>query len=154
MSDQADLSQLADIVVPAPIPWWPPAPGWWIVAAALLVVATILIHQTVLRYRRNAYRRAALAELIAIGPPVDRAGLAAISAVLKRAALVAYPRVEVASLTGAAWLAFLNRAAGTEVFTKGPAAALGQAALGGSVDDGVTIRDEAQRWIARHRGGG
>src|SRR5262249_7757285 len=61
MSDQADLSQLADIVVPASVAWWPPAPGWWVVAEALLIVAAIAIHQAVVRYRRNAYRRVALA---------------------------------------------------------------------------------------------
>src|SRR5262245_59184355 len=139
MDDQADLSHLADIVTPAPVAWWPPAPGWWIVAIALLITAAIGVYQAALRYRRNAYRRAALAELAGIGPIADTKSLAAISAILKRAALVAYPRPEVASLTGSGWLAFLDRTAGTDAFTQGSAASLGQAALGTPVSDGEAI---------------
>lgn len=151
MDDQADLSHLADIVVPAPISWWPPAPGWWIVGAALLAVLAVLARQLYLRHRRNAYRRAAIAELSAIGSVADGAGLTAISSILKRTALVAYPRGDVASLTGADWLTFLDRSAGTDDFAKGPGAGLKQAVLGTRVEDGAAIRAAARRWIARHR---
>jgi hypothetical protein len=151
MDDKADLSHLADIVVPAPVSWSPPAPGWWILGAALLIAATILVRRAFLKYRSNAYRRAAIAELAATGPIVNGAGLVAVSSTLKRAALVAYPRLEVASLTGAAWLAFLDRAVGTDAFTKGPAAGLGQAAFATQVDDGEAILGAARRWITRHR---
>jgi hypothetical protein len=151
MDDQADLSHLADIAVPSPIAWWPPAPGWWILAVALMVALAILAGEAIRRYRRNAYRRIALAELAAIRPTNDPAGLMAISAVLKRVALVAYPRIEVASLTGAAWLAFLDRTAGTEAFTKGPAAGLDQAAFAASEAKTEAILAAARRWVTSHR---
>jgi len=154
MDDQADLSHLADIVVPAAVSWWPPAPGWWIIGAALLVVLAILARHAYLHHRRNAYRRAAIAELSAIGSVADDTGLAAISSILKRAALVAYPRRDVASLTGADWLAFLDRSADTDDFTKGPAADLRQAALGARVEGGEAMLAAAHRWIARHRAEG
>jgi hypothetical protein len=143
MGDQADLSRLADIVVPAAIAWWPPAPGWWILGAALVAAIAILTGNAIRRYRHNAYRRAALAELSAIGAHEGSADAAAISAVLKRAALVAYPRIEVASLTGSAWLAFLDRSAGINVFSK-----LSFDASGGK---GAGILAAAQRWIRYHR---
>lgn len=150
-SDPADLSNLRDIVMPPPVPWWPPAPGWWIVAAALAAALAILAVHMIRRYRHNAYRRAALAELAALDPVNEPARVLALSAILKRAALVAYPRAEVASLTGAAWMAFLDRTAGTDAFTKGPAAALERAAYGAPTGDGAAIVAAARRWVKRHR---
>ena len=153
MSDPADLSNLRDIIVPPPVPWWPPAPGWWIVAAALLGMFAILVVRMMRHYRRNAYRRAALAELAALDPVNDTARVLALSAILKRTALVAYPRAEVASLTGTAWLAFLDRTVGTDAFTTGPGTALERAAYGAPTGEGAAIAAAARRWVKRHRVG-
>lgn len=150
MDDPADLSHLADIAMPLPVPWWPPAPGWWILAAAFLAALAILATMAVRRYRRNAYRRAALAELAAINVADPTSGVS-ISAVLKRVALVAYPRSEVASLTGSAWLAFLDRVGATADFTTGSAAGLARAALGSPVGNGDAILAAARHWVRRHR---
>lgn len=151
MDDPADLSRLADIVVPPPVAWWPPAPGWWIVAAASLAILTILGTALVARRRRNAYRRASLAELAAIGTVDDPASAAAVSAILKRTALTAYPRDMVASLTGAGWLAFLDRTSGSQDFTKGPGTGLTRAAFGAPPGDGDAVAAAARRWVKRHR---
>ncbi|GLK85874.1 DUF4381 domain-containing protein [Ancylobacter defluvii] len=153
MTDQADLSRLADIVVPAPVPWWPPAPGWWMLLAALLAGLLILLVAAVRRWRRNAYRREALAALDRLGPATDAAGVAAISAILKRTALVAYPRAQVAPLTGRAWLAFLDRTSGTDAFT-GSAASLAPAVSGVPAGDGAALRAAARRWVKHHRAEG
>ena len=144
-ADPADLSNLHDIALPAPVSYWPPAPGWWILGFALLAVTLILIARLVAHHRRNAYRRAALRELDAIGPAVDSASAVCISAVLKRAALVAFPREQVAGLTGPAWLAFLDRTGRTDAFGNGDLAAL---AYGDSSSEGDSILE-----AARHSGG-
>ncbi|MFG1302269.1 DUF4381 domain-containing protein [Xanthobacter sp. V3C-3] len=149
--DAADLSRLADIVVPSPVPWWPPAQGWWILCAGLVAALAILALGAIRHYRRNAYRRAALAELSAVGAVADPAGAAAVSAILKRAALVAYPRAEVAALTGETWLAFLDSSAAMSDFTDGPAAGLARAAYGGPLAQGADILAAARRWVKRHR---
>ncbi|MBK3801136.1 DUF4381 family protein [Azospirillum brasilense] len=153
MDDPADLSRLADIAVPPPVAWWPPASGWWIVAAAMLGILAILGAALVARWRRNAYRRASLAELAAIGTVADPASAAAVSTILKRTALTAYPRAEVASLTGASWLAFLDRTSGSQDFTKGPGAGLARAAVGvpPGDGDGDAVVAAARRWVKRHR---
>jgi len=151
MDDQADLSRFADIVVPPPVAWWPPAPGWWIVAAALLGILAILGTALIARWRRNAYRRASLTELAAIGTVADPASAAAVSAILKRTALTAYPRAEVASLTGVGWLAFLDRTSGRQDFTKGPGAGLARAAFGVPLGDGDAVAAAARRWVRCHR---
>src|SRR5947208_329006 len=114
MSDPTDLSNLRDLALPTEVPLWPPAPGWWIVTAAGVASAAILLATAIARHRRNAYRRQALRELAVI----DARG---ISALLKRAALAAWPREPVASLTGSDWLAFLDRTGRMSAFANGPA---------------------------------
>jgi hypothetical protein len=151
MDEQGDLSHLADIVVPPPVAWWPPALGWWILAATLLAALGILAGAAVRRHRRNAYRRAALAELGALGPVSDAAGAAAVSAILKRTALVAYPRADVASLTGSGWLAFLDRTAAGNDFTRGSASGIAKAPFGAPLCDSAAIAAAARRWLNRHR---
>jgi hypothetical protein len=143
MSDPADLSNLRDIVLPPEVALWPPAPGWWIVGAALIVVAAILGVAAVAHYRRNLYRRAALAEL-------HRAAPQDISSILKRAALVAWPRRDVASLTGAGWLSFLDRTGHTDAFSRGGGRDIETLAYGGG-GDVPAARAAARDWLRRHR---
>jgi hypothetical protein len=115
--DPASLDRLHDIVAPPPVPWWPPAPGWyWVLgfAAVLLVLGSI---RFCIRWQRSAYRREALAEWehrrALLAEPDRRAGaLAGMAELLKRTALSAFPRPQVAPLTGTDWLAFLHRTGG------------------------------------------
>jgi hypothetical protein len=151
-ADPADLANLRDIVLPPAVSYWPPAPGWWIVGATLVAVALLLLAKGLARYRRNAYRRQALHELDAIGPASNAVAAQRISAVLKRAALVAFPRTNVARLSGASWLGFLDRTGQTDAFGKGPAHMLPALALGAvPTADGEAILQEAKRWVLRHR---
>ena len=143
MSDPADLSNLRDIVAPPEVALWPPAPGWWILLAGGIAMAAIFAGMIVARYRRNAYRRAALVAL-------DTADAGDISTILKRAALAAWPRAEVASLTGADWLAFLDRTARSDVFTRGAGRDLETLAFGGA-GDRQAVLTAARSWIRRHR---
>ena len=143
MSDPADLSNLRDIVVPPEVALWPPAPGWWILLAGGIAIATIFAGMIIARYRHNAYRRAALAAL-------DTAEAGDISTILKRAALAAWPRAEVASLTGADWLAFLDRTARSDVFSRGVGRDLEALAFGGTGDTQAVLA-AARNWVRRHR---
>ncbi|GGF58720.1 hypothetical protein GCM10007301_18030 [Azorhizobium oxalatiphilum] len=151
MDDPADLSRLADIALPPPVPFWPPAPGWCVLAGAAVIAFLILVWACVRHRRRTAYRRAALAELSAIGPASDAERMAAISAILKRAALVAYPRAEVAGLTGQGWLAFLDRTSGRSDFTEGAGRALRNAPFGAPAGDGAAVLAAAVFWVRTHR---
>jgi hypothetical protein len=110
--DPASLANLRDIVA-SPLPsFWPPAAGVAIVAACALAFFAIKAVHVVLKARKNAYRRAAAAEIDRIcGSPTEGAAVtvAAVSAVLKRAALVAYPREVVAPLSGPEWASFIEK---------------------------------------------
>lgn len=154
MSDPADLSNLHDIVAPPPVPWLPPAPGWWVVAAIMLGALAILTAAWAARWRRNADRRAALAELDALGANPEPAEMQTISAILKRAALVVYPREEVASLTGRRWLEFLDRSAGMHAFVDGPGASLETSVYGAPVGAPGAVLAAARRWLRHHRAAG
>ena len=112
------LSQLADVVQPPPVSWMPQTLGWEVLGALLAVLALWLAWRGARRWWRNRYRREALAELRRLelrwqadsstGPQV----LAALPALVKRCALAAWPREQVASRSGADWAQFLQTNAG------------------------------------------
>jgi Domain of unknown function (DUF4381) len=105
-NDPGSLDNLIDIVDPAPISlWWPPAPGWWVVIGILLAGCGWMLIRWVRQRRMNAYRREAIRELDRIDE------LKMIPILLKRVALVAYPRTMVAPLAGDDWIQFLNESA-------------------------------------------
>jgi len=146
MADPADLSNLRDLALPPAVSLWPPAPGWWIIAAAGVAAFAILSVAAVARYRRNAYRREALRRLDTVDP-------GGISTLLKRTALAAWPREQVAALSGGAWLAFLDRTGGTTAFTDGAGRHIEALAFGGAVDAPAAdaARAAAKAWVKGHR---
>ncbi|ADE11083.1 DUF4381 domain-containing protein [Sideroxydans lithotrophicus] len=101
------LKQLAPPHAPPPPGWWPLAPGWWALAALVLMIAAAAIYW----YRRkpNRLRRAALRELRQLQMHAhDDAHLAsALQDLLRRYAIAAYGREQVAHLSGNDWLDFL-----------------------------------------------
>lgn len=104
-----------EIVVPDLVAFTPETWGWYLLFGLLAVAVTAGIFRALHRYRRNAYRRAALVELrdlrSAAGGPERAQAVARLPVLLKRAALAAFSRHEVAGLSGDAWLAFLERSA-------------------------------------------
>ncbi len=112
-TNATSLDRLHDIIVPAPVPWWPPAPGWYWVLGFVLVLLLVVSLRAFVRWQHNRYRREALAELareeVALQTPERRAStLLALSELLKRTALTAFSREQVATLTGPEWFAFLD----------------------------------------------
>jgi MYXO-CTERM domain-containing protein len=114
------LDQLQPLQAPPPIVWWPPAPGWWGVALLVLLLLAVLIR----RYQKRAksqkptqdalspVRLAALQELAALPRPYDGQAaelwLQQLNALLKRLSRLHYPQQASHTLSGRAWLAFLD----------------------------------------------
>ena len=110
---EAALRSLHDVATPEPVSWMPQTWGWAVLAGALLVMLVLTATRWLLRYRANAYRREALSLLPQISeqlskPATRRDGIRNLGEVLKRTALAAWPRTEVASLSGDAWVRFLD----------------------------------------------
>ncbi|MGQ7245794.1 DUF4381 domain-containing protein [Halomonas sp. V046] len=156
----ATLAQLLDQMSPAPTPadiaWLPQTWGWALLGLALLLLAMWLGLRARRRYRARAYRRQALAEVNACLR--NGAGVTALAEILRRTALVAYPRHRVASLHGDAWRHFLD----SEVpmpRQKGFTGPLGELLVGSPYHSGspeaTAVTDLAvlvKDWIQRHPG--
>lgn len=144
-NDPASLKNLHDVVSPVEVSWWPLAPGWYLVGVTASLTLLYLGWRTWQRWRANAYRRAALAEL------TDAASSMDVAVVLRRTALAMVEREVVAARSGNDWIDWL------------------EATLPGALEVGVreeltdglyssqpnapaseTLRNYATRWIRFH----
>jgi predicted negative regulator of RcsB-dependent stress response len=132
------LENLHDIIVPAPPSFWPLAPGLWLVLALIASFLILFGWHRYSNWKFNAYRRAGIALLD------DAATTRDVSVILKRVALAAFPREEVASLYGNEWIEFLNDACSqndiSEIMLADSRAAASQ-----------ELRNQARVWIQKHR---
>ncbi|MDT3776256.1 DUF4381 domain-containing protein [Nitrospira sp. MA-1] len=117
------LQELRDVHLPAPISLWPPAPGWWITFGLVMMGGMVFLW--ILRNRRRTQaRRLAMHELGAIKQHYDTHRddqwlVQRLSTIVRRYAMVTFPRTEVAGLVGVSWLQFLDRSGRTNEFTAG-----------------------------------
>lgn len=143
------LIELLDLLEPVPDPpsvsMWPQTGGWIVVCGVLVVTGAWLVWRIVRNRRANAYRRAALREIELAGDEV-----AALAGILRRTALAAFPRAEVAGLYGEAWLAFLDRSYGGNAFQEGPGRAFALAPYVPSRAE-EPLAPLASEWVRRHR---
>ncbi|NOT83954.1 MAG: DUF4381 domain-containing protein [Methylococcaceae bacterium] len=112
---------LKDLHLPASIGWWPPAIGWWILAA-LLIGLIALLFWIYKRLTRQSAVKSAKKLLLALkqDQTLDNGQkLSQLSILMRRVAISQHPRSETASLTGHAWLTFLDRAVTGAPFSTG-----------------------------------
>lgn len=163
-TNAVSLDRLHDIIVPAPVPWWPPAPGWYWVLGFVLVMALVLALRAFIHWQRNRYRREALAELAQLEHQWKASGerapvLLGLSELLKRTALTAFSREQIAALTGAKWFAFLDRTGPRATFGDGLGAALENAIYDPRVADAFgmvnfqELVSAVRNWIKNHHTG-
>lgn len=157
--DPTSLDLLHDIITAEPAPFWPPAPGWiGVLAVISLLVLTglvwMIIHRQQNRYRHEALSELARLETLAAASDNQYEAVCNMSVLLKRTALTAFPRPEVATLSGTAWFTFLDSTGGTG-FTKGHGEAL-ESAIYQTTDHPLNhaqfteLVSEIRRWIREH----
>lgn len=156
-ADPGDLANLADLALPPPVSFWPPAIGVWIVAAAALAGLTVFAWRALRRYRAGAYLREALSELDALAatrPPDDPETIEAVSSIMKRVAIVRHGRSAAASLTGSAWAGFIARTAPQSAQTDAIADYLARAPIRASsvaLPDRRLFFAQAKAWVRGQR---
>jgi Domain of unknown function (DUF4381) len=155
-ADPTSLDRLHDVVAPPPVPWWPPAPGWYWVLGFLVAIALVLALKALIRWQHNRYRREALAELGTIDQARPSEAVVSLAELLKRTALSAWPRQEIAALNGPRWFEFLDRT-GNTAFASGNGALLESATydsrVAAKIDDSkiAEMAHEVRHWIKFHR---
>ena len=112
---------LRDIHLPEAIGWWPPALGWWLVAVLipLLIWLGVRLYK---RITRNTALKSAKKILLEIKRDTmhdDFDKLCQLSVLIRRVAISVGPRSEAASLTGLAWLEYLDRSMQGRPFSQG-----------------------------------
>ena len=105
------LHGMDEIYLAPPISWWPQTLAWKALALIIVLILCVWAFRSIQRWRKNKYRRDALAELVKIQrlSKQDPAQLSLVPALIKATALKVYPRRELARLTGNAWLTLLDK---------------------------------------------
>ena len=159
--DPASLDNLNDIVVPEPTAWWPTAAGWIVLGSLIIVAALMLTVRAFRQWQRNRYRRAALHELEQLQARVGKVdaaeAVASLDQIIKRTALVNWPRSTVAALSGKPWIEFLNSSAKKELFSSEEGEMLNDVVYSSNRSAQLTaaqvdqLFDAAKNWIRSHR---
>ncbi|MCY1353979.1 hypothetical protein D9M68_364670 [compost metagenome] len=158
------LDQLEPLIAPPPVAWWPPAPGWWLLALLLpllLGLAWRLRHRLSPRRRQaveqplDPQRQAALDALAALPKPYAAAAgpwLQQLNALLKRLCRSHYPNDPCHTLSGRAWLAFLDSRCPAAGLTRWMVLVEGGYKPQCSLDDKAVdgLHQAVETWIRKH----
>lgn len=110
-----------EIILPSAISWWPNTIGWQLLAFLMMIFSVRYIHRKTQTWWSNRYRREVIAKLNALKKDSSNAiitGVEQLPFYLKATALQAYPRDQVAQLSGHDWIDFLNNTYGSVLFTE------------------------------------
>jgi hypothetical protein len=150
------LGAFVEVVTPGPISWWPQTTGWLCLGLVLTVFGGVLAWKKLRHWYANRYRREAALEIRKLAD--NRAAdsiLPQLNQLLKRVALAAYSREEVAMLSGQPWADFLNRQCAVPTFSDTQLELLatgGYRAVNVDEDGARGLLDAALLWIESHQG--
>lgn len=141
-----------EILPAASIDWMPQTPGWWL----LFVIASYFgirhLWRKLYRWHKNRYRREALQQLMALSQSNREVSVGTVNALLKLTALAIAPRVEVAPLSGNAWVDWLDAQLGSHRFSSDVRLALSEGPFDPHAPAAnAQIFTETRLWIEQHR---
>jgi len=157
------LEGLIEITLPQPVSYRPETAGWFMLLGLLAVIAALIAYRRYRRRRANRYRSRALEKLEVIESVLRQdlgweKPLRELPVLVKQTALHAYPRPEVASLSGEDWLRFLDASYGGTGFTDGPGQILARTAFLPTralkrykQEDILQLVKLVRLWIKKHR---
>ena len=158
MNEQAQ-QKIGQLIEPEPVTFSFAAPGWTFLLIIFILAITILVMQAYINYRRNRYRREAIAFINNLyANSVEDASwiLYKTLETLKRVSFVSYGRKEQAHLFGNQWLVFLEeKNKGQQVFSDKVKVMISQAIYNGkslnlSAQQLEMLREESINWIKSH----
>lgn len=158
MADPATLppdpvAGLIDIPLPQPVSLWPQTWPMRVMLTLLFAATLVATWKFVRHWRVNRYRREALTELDRITQAAPDQLATRLSSLVRRTALAAFPREQIAPLSGSAWLAFLDRTLDGTEFSRGVGRWLASAPYTrAKPDDGqrTALVELTRRWIRMH----
>lgn len=139
---------LREIHLPDAINWWPPAIGWWLVLLTCLFLAWLVHYLTRPTAIKTAKKQ--LLEIKQDNSSEDIDKLVKISELLRRVAISNSPRSECASLTGQAWLEYLDKTLKNNPFTQGAGQYLANAHFKKIPDNNIDITkiiNICEKWL-------
>ena len=141
---------LREIHLPAPPGLWPLATGWWVLLGGLIVaVLCMVLLRSLLKYK--SIRKIASLKLVNLRRNQrlsDQQKLQQLSILLRRVSISAFPRNEVAGLTGKRWLEFLDRILDGQPFSQGPGTVLLDEPYKPMVHEDLdAVFELSERWI-------
>lgn len=139
------INLLEEVPEPQPVSMIPQTSGWFVIGLIFGCILFFLARWIRRRWRANAYRRSALLALEDAGNDPAK-----IAAILRRAALVAFPRSEVVPLSGETWLAFLDQTYPGAEFQQGAGQVLATASYR-SHSSAPDLRRVAKEWVSHHK---
>ena len=101
----AALENLKEIALPENISYFPQTFAWYVLFGVILIAIILFVFRKYKMYKKNEYRRIALAELTKIN---NEKNYYQIPELIKRVGLVFSDRNKIASINSRDWLKFLN----------------------------------------------
>lgn len=157
MINTENINTIGELMEPSPIGFNFGAPGWTLLLIILLLALMAYGIWKIYQYRKNKYRRIALKELNAIQIGQTKASEVIINIItlLKRVALTAYGREQVAEKNGEAFLNFLQQQSKEQTLTDTNKAMFTTYLYEGdkvdvSSDQLELLRFESINWIKQH----
>ena len=149
------LDALKELPLPPVIPYTPHTIGWAILAGILLLLILWSLWRRHKRRLANRYRVEALAELDQIEQALGTEPSAAIRlpVLIKRVALTCASRADIASLSGDAWLQWLDSSLPQAGFLEAPGKLIPTLAYGSPNADSTELHALlalTRRWIREH----
>ncbi len=157
------LEGLIEITPPQPVSYRPETVGCFVLLGLLVLAVAWIVYRRYRRHRANQYRRWALEKLEDIKRVLQQnlgleKPLREIPVLVKQTALHAYPRPEVASLSGDDWLRFLDASYGGSGFSDGAGRILAHTAYEPAQElerygeeDINQLLKLVGKWIKKHR---
>lgn len=146
---------LRDIHLPEPVSVWPLAWGWYgLILLSIMLVILILYILNHLKQRAALKTASKMLASIKQEHVDGLQSLVALSIWLRRVAISIAPRTDVASLTGSAWLSYLDHSFSDAPFSQGIGSCLADCQYRQTLPENIEIEQVfklCEQWLAKQK---